>query len=336
MNVSGGLSASPAVWLLIDDRAGNRSQCLGVAEALGLEFRVRDIEYSTLGGLPNGLLGASFAALTAPSRAGLAPPWPDLVIAAGRRTAPVARAIKRRSQGATFLAQIMDPGNPGAGDFDLIAQPAHDGGRLRPNGVLVTGAPHLITAGRLAEAADEWRGRFEPLARPWIALIVGGSTRRQTFSEEAARRLGQMASTMARETGGSLLVSTSRRTGAAEEPLLAAIDAPHQVHRWGGEGDNPYFGYLALADAVVVTGDSVSMCCEACAVPAPVYIYAPEGATQAKHARLHTELFDKGYARPMTGHLETWGHPPLNAAQDVAREIAARPAVRANPRGLRP
>ncbi|MDP6788317.1 MAG: mitochondrial fission ELM1 family protein [Rhodospirillales bacterium] len=335
MKVSGGPAAPPAVWLLIDDRAGNRGQCLGVAEALGLDFRVRDIEYSTLGGLPNGLIGASFAALTGPSRVGLAPPWPDLLIAAGRRTAPVARAIKRRNRGATFLAQIMDPGSPGAADFDLIAQPTHDGGPRRPNGISIIGAPHLVTADRLAEAADQWRGRFEPLARPWIALIVGGSTRRRPFTDEAARRLGRLASAMAREAGGSLLVSTSRRTGAAEEPLLAAIDAPHRIHRWGEAGDNPYFGYLALADAVVVTGDSVSMCCEACAVPAPVYIYAPDGATQSKHARLHAELFEKGYARPMTERLETWSHPPLNAAQDVAREIAARLAVRANARGQR-
>ena len=332
MKVSEGPAAPPAVWLLIDDRAGNRSQCLGVAEALGLEFRVRAIEYTALGGLPNGLLGASFAALTAPSRAGLAPPWPDLIIAAGRRTAPVARAIKRRNRGATFLAQIMDPGNAGAADFDLIAQPTHDGGRLRPNGVPITGAPHPVTKARLAVAADEWRGRFEPLARPWIALIVGGATRRRLFTDEAARRLGQLASAMALGAGGSLLVSTSRRTGAAEEPLLAAIDAPRRVHRWGEAGDNPYIGFLALADAVVVTGDSVSMCCEACAVPVPVYIYAPAGATQAKHARLHAELFEKGYARPMTERLEAWSHPPLNAAQDVAHEIAARLAACANRR----
>ena len=324
------------VWLLIDDRAGNRSQCQGVAEALGLDFRVRMLEYSALGGLPNGLIGASFAGLTASSRAGLAPPWPDLVIAAGRRSAPVARAIKRRNGSATFLAQIMDPGIPGAADFDLIVEPNHDGGRPRPNAIAITGAPHPVTQSRLAQAAEEWRGRFEPLARPWIALIVGGATRRRSFTDAAARRLGRMASAMARDAHGSLLISTSRRTGAAEEPLLGAIDAPHRVHRWGAAGDNPYFGYLALADAVVVTGDSVSMCCEACAVPVPVYIYAPEDTTQAKHARLHAELFDKGYARPMTEHLEAWSHPPLNAAQDVAREITARLAARAKGKGLRP
>ena len=103
-------AGGPAVWLLIDDRAGNRSQCLGVAEALGLKFEVRDLEYTAAAALPHVFLGASFFGLSAKSRAELAPPWPDLVIAAGRRTAPVARRIKRLNGGATYLVQIMDPG----------------------------------------------------------------------------------------------------------------------------------------------------------------------------------------------------------------------------------
>ena len=148
-------AAGPAVWLLIDDRAGNRSQCLGVAEALGLKFEVRGLEYTAAGALPQFILGASFFGLTAKSRAELAPPWPDLVIAAGRRTAPVARRIKRVNGGATYLVQIMDPGSAGAGEFDLIAAPRHDSITERPNVMRITGAPHRITPARLAAAAAE-------------------------------------------------------------------------------------------------------------------------------------------------------------------------------------
>ena len=79
-----------------------------------------------------------------------------------------------------------------------------------------------------------------------------------------------------------------------------------------------------MADAVIVTGDSVSMCSEACATTGPVYIYAPEALSTAKHARLHSELFDKGYARPLAGRLETWTHAPLNPAEDVARAVRER------------
>ena len=130
---------------------------------------------------------------------------------------------------------------------------------------------------------------------------------------------------MAAAAGGSLLVSTSRRTGDAAGPLLAGLDTPNHLFKWDDGGENPYFGYLALADAVVVTGDSVSMCSEACAVPAPVYIFAPAEFTQRKHGRLHQELYKRGYARPFDGAFEEWSHPLLlNAAHDVAAEIKKR------------
>jgi len=314
----------PSVWALLDDRAGNRSQCLGVAEALGHRFLIQDLEYVAAAGLPNFFLGATFGGLTPSSRINLVPPWPDLVIAAGRRTAPIARKIKKDSGGTAKLVQIMYPGDAGAEDFDLIAAPRHDGLAPKPNILQITGAPHRVTAEKLEQAAAEWAGKFDHLPRPWIALVVGGSTRRRTFTPEMARELGRTASDMAVDAGGSLLVTTSRRTGDAEPALLEQLKAPHHLYRWGDTGDNPYFGYLALADTVIVTGDSVSMACESSARTGPVYIYAPEGLPTRRHAKLLNELFEKGYARPLGGRFEDWTHEPLNAAADIAAEIRRR------------
>ena len=326
-------SKPPDIWALTDDRAGNRSQCLGVADALAIDYQIKEIAYGPWAALPNGLLGASFAGLTQDSRLGLHPPWPDVVIAAGRRTAPVARKIRslaRPDGGECFLAQVMDPGG-GRGDFGIVSVPRHDGGVSGKNILAVTGAPHQLTESRLEEEAGRWAGRFDDLAKPWIALIVGGSTRRRTFTPGMAIELAARASKMALLAGGSLLVTTSRRTGDATDALIGAITAPAQVFRWG-EGsveENPYHAYLALADAVIVTGDSSSMCSEACAGTGPVYIYAPAGLTAPKHGRLHQELFDRGYARPLTGDMadggyQQWSHAPLNAATDIARAIRDR------------
>ncbi len=183
----------PVVWALLDGRAGNRSQCLGVADALGLDYRTQEIVTGPLAKLPNVLLGASFAGLNADSRAGLSPPWPDLVIAAGRRTAPAARKIRRLGGGNVFLAQVMHPG-AGAGEFGLIAQPRHDRAGSGTNILSITGAPHQLTPERLAGEAERWRGRFDHLPKPWIALIVGGTTRRRKFTAAMARELGARAS----------------------------------------------------------------------------------------------------------------------------------------------
>lgn len=312
----------PRIWVLADDRAGNRSQALGVSERLGPPVRVQEIRYNARAALPNRLLGASFLGLLAESRQALVPPWPDIVVAAGRRTAPAARAIRRRSGGRTFLVQIMDPG-AGRDEFGLIAVPRHD--RLAPaaNIVTIVGAPHRVTPAALAAAAAEWAPRLAHLPRPWGAVLVGGSTRRRPFTAAMAGDLAAAVSAQARAAGGSLLVSTSRRTGAAADALVSALAAPAHVYRWGDGGDNPYLGYLALADAVVVTGDSVSMCSEACATTAPVTIYAPPGHIGRKHRRLHRALFELGYARPL-GNGAATAHPPLDDAAVVAAEVRRR------------
>jgi mitochondrial fission protein ELM1 len=311
------------IWLLIDDRAGNRSQCLGVAEALGVSYELREIGNGALGALPNAILGASFGGLTRESRALLSPPWPDAVIAAGRRTAPAARMIKQQSGGRCRIFQIMHPGS-GAADFDLIAVPNHDRPPDASNILKTTGAPHGMTPDKLTEASEHWRQQFDDLPGPRIALIAGGSTKRRQFTESMARDLAALASGMADAAGGSLLVSTSRRTDdAVAKALVDGITVPARVYRWGDAGENPYSGYLACADAVIVTGESMSMCSEACAVPVPVYIHAPDALITDKHRRLHEELFEAGYARPFDGHLEDWSHPRLNAATEIAQAIAA-------------
>ncbi len=315
---------TPYVWLLLDDRAGNRSQVMGVAESLGWRWLAQELHYNAIAALPNQVFGASFNGLTTGSRINLVDPWPDVVIAAGRRTGPVARRIKELSGGSGFLCQIMYPGDSGIDDFDLVAVPRHDAIPDRSNILQMTGAPHRITPRRLADEGVKWRDTFAHLPRPWISLIVGGTNKRRVFTDAMARDLGAAAEKVARDTGGSLLITTSRRTGDAAAALYAEITAPHFAFRWGDAGENPYFGYLALADAIVVTGDSVSMCSEACASQAPVYIYAPKPLVALKHARLHRDLYAQDYARPFAGRIDTWSHPPLNAAQDVAESIRKR------------
>ncbi len=316
------------IWALLDDRAGNRSQCLGVADALGLPYTVKEVRYSVFAHLPNNLLGAQFVGLSMVSRLGFRPPWPGLVIAAGRRTAPVARAIKVRNGGRTRLVQIMYPGSSGIGDFDLIAVPTHDEPKTGTNILPILGAPHGITGEKLTQAASELRDEVSFLSTPRIAVLVGGSTRRRKFTTDMARELGHLVNDMATVTGGSLMISTSRRTGqSAEAALMSEITVPHHMFRWGQEGANPYLGYLALADGVVVTGDSVSMCSEVCATEAPVYIYAPPALITDKHARLHQLLYAGGYARPLTGEWEDGIHPRLNSADSIAEAIRNRPEI---------
>lgn len=316
------------IWQLVDDRAGNQSQCLGVGDALGLKCEIRDLDYSVAAALPNFVMGKTFSGLTASSRVNLVEPWPDVIIAAGRRCSPVARHIKDMNKGNTFLVQIMYPGDTGIDEFDLVCTPRHDAIQGGRNIFQITGAPHRVTQDRLATAREDWHDRLKHLPGPRIALIVGGSTKRRTFTEQMAQELGNAASTMAMDAGGSLMVTTSRRSNDSADALISEIKTPAEIFKWGDDGENPYLGFLAMADGVIVTGDSVSMCSEAAATPGPMWIYAPKKLTIHKHGLLHKQLIDDGYAKVFDAvggtAFEDWQHPPLNAADQIAAEIKKR------------
>jgi mitochondrial fission protein ELM1 len=322
------------VWALADDRAGHANQALGVAAALAREFQVKALGYNQMSVLPNFMLGAGLRHLTRQARAHITPPWPDIVIGAGRRTVPVARAIKRLGEGRPFLIQCMWP-ETGADQFDLIAVPAHDKRSQRANVIQTVGAPHRMTRDRLQSAAKSWGVRIGGLPKPRLAVLVGGSTRGYRFDAAAAHALAERVAQLHAALGGSLLVTTSRRTTPeARNALYRTLSPAHQFD-WGDEEqDNPYDAYLALSDAVIVTGDSTAMCTEACATGRPVYIDAPKSATSAKHKALHARLQELGLAQSLdealaAGEIEPRSYQPLDDAALVASEAERRYTERA-------
>lgn len=87
--------------------------------------------------------------------------------------------------------------------------------------------------------------------------------------------MGAQVRAFAESVGGSLFAITSPRTGAAATAALrSGLGQSGHLHEWRpGEADNPYMAYLALADAIVVTGESESMLAEAAAAGKPLFIY---------------------------------------------------------------
>jgi len=311
------------VWGLVDDRTGHTGQVLGVIGKLGMPYLLKRLEYNWKIHLPNRLLGASSAALDARSRARIAPPWPKLVIAAGRRTIPVARYIKKKSP-TTVLVYLMWPGH--AKGFDLVAIPQHDGPRHGANIVTTLAPLHAVTPETLTAARDVWLPYFHHLPRPQVAVMIGGNTRHHAFTGEDWVQLILRARDLA--GAGSLLVTTSRRTPPAALTIIAPMleGTPHLLHRWDSGKDNPYLGLLSCADAMIVTGDSLSMCAEVCVSGKPVYIFAPAHTVSDKHRRLHEALYRSGQARPADDKMTLHWNPtePLDDAGLVAGALKTR------------
>ena len=259
--------------------------------------------------------------LTPASRETLIPPWPDLVIGAGRRTARVGRWLKQQHP-AICLVQLMWPGS--AEGFDLIAVPKHD--RVPDHPVLMRtfGVPHRLTPELLERSAADLAPRLQDLPRPYVTCLVGGTSKHGVLAPDDARSLALQARSLAREKGGSLLVTTSRRTGeACTEALADALEGPHLLHRWRPDGDNPYLGMLGSADAVVVTADSASMCTEACAAGRPVFLHCPAGGVPAKFTSLFRNLDLAGNLRPLGSRWFEVKAPPRNPAIEIADRVRA-------------
>ncbi|SUE43870.1 mitochondrial fission ELM1 family protein [Roseomonas gilardii] len=336
--------AGPRIWVLADPRAGTAAQALGIAERLeerlGEPFRSIPLAWSPLARIP--WPWPTLAGLAPPVRAELRQGTPALVISAGRRSAPAALWLGRRGAGTVHCMRpgfgIWDfgIGDFGIGGFDRLVLGQHDlAGKTPPpppNILPVLGATHRLSPARLAAARAEWAALAE-LPRPRTALLIGGPIRGEGMDPAAA---GELAARVAAGSG-SVMATTSRRTGEAAAEAVARHlgGSPGRLFRWGDAGPNPFAGFLAWADAVVVTGDSVSMLSEALAVAAPVFVAMPglDPSAAPRHAALHRSLYEAGQARPFDAFPEPFARAPLDESGRVAAEILAAGLL---PAGARP
>lgn len=308
---------SPTVWVLTDGKAGDEVQCVGVAEALGVVPVVRRIAprapWTWL--MPRGPIDPR----EAPGKPGspIAPPYPDILIASGRRAVAYVREVRRASKGRTFTVILKDP-RTGAKSADMLWVPAHD--RLRGDNVLVTlTSPHRLQTGRLEAARANPPAAIAALRSPRAAVIVGGDSRHHSFKPADIARFADQLDQLA-QSGVSLMGSRSRRTPEALDKAVAAVFAKHGGWWWDGSGENPYIALLANADAIVATADSVNMIGEAVTTGSPVLVFQPSGG-HGKIAKFLEGLKAHGAVHHFAGRLEGERYPPLDATDEIASAI---------------
>jgi mitochondrial fission protein ELM1 len=300
--------------------AGYRSQALGLAEAIGGTVSEKIIAIRWPWGLLPGHLCPSPLAKLDPARDHLTPPWPGVLITCGRRSVGPSIAIRRASAGATFTVHVQHPHVPPS-SFDLVVPMAHDGLTGGGNILPVPTALHRVTPTALASAAARWEGTLARIPHPRLAVLLGGPDRRGGFDEARSVVLLDQLEGMYASAGIGLMITPSRRTpkSLVENIKHRFADKPW-AFVWDEAGDNPYFGMLALADALVVTADSVSMISEAIATGKPVGV-AVLGELQGAPKRFLATLSSEGLALPFTGSM------PRHANGASARRDAIRTAA---------
>jgi mitochondrial fission protein ELM1 len=312
------------VWAVSDGRAGIEAQVLGLSEAVArlrpARIVVKRIGWKGgLGRLPSWLNLAPRRALTRES--GVEPPWPDLWIAAGRATLPLSIRMRGWSRGRTFVVQTQDP-RMSTARFDLVIPPRHDG--LHGDNVFpIVGSPNRVTPDRLRTDLARFRSRIEALPRPRVAVLIGGRSKAFDLPPERALVMAREIEAAVVREGGSLMLTFSRRTPERARALMAAELRHLPGFIWEGEGDNPYFAFLAGADYILATEDSTNIAAEAASTGAPVFILKMQGEG-AKFRLFHQDLESLGATRPFTGTFDRWSYPPLAETDRAAAEILRR------------
>lgn len=315
-------------WVVTDGKAGMESQCLGLAEALGLEPVVKRVTLRKFWRVVTPYVRFGGRVQFAAHSDALAPPWPDILIASGRQSVAAALWVKKRSGHKTIAVQLQNPGIAWR-QFDLLIAPEHD--RLTgPNVISTRGALHRVTPVTLARSGAQWSARFSHLPRPYIAVLIGGTNPVYRLGTEEAERLAAKLRACATNPGGSLLITPSRRTGRDAIAALAAGVRDVPFFLWDMQGENPYFALLALADYIVVTCDSVNMISEAAGTGKPVYVEMLPGGSE-KSSGFLDRLREDGIIRNFSGALAPYRYPPLDDMTRVVERVRSLIGARKPP-----
>ncbi len=271
-NDKSGTETAPRIWVLTGNKTGDNAQVLRAVTATGLAYEVRNIVIKPHFDRVKPRVYPSLHHVDRARSSALLAPWPDVVVAIGRRMSLVALWIRQQSLGRCRIALFNAPKSRTA-RFDLAVVPSYYRMTERPE-VCRIGLP-LIAADpvALADAQRRFATSLGAMPKPLHVLLLGGATGQMGFSSKfAGSVLTRMQESFA--ASGSIFVSTSRRTpSAAAEAIERRLRPPDRLYRWrAGGADNPYLGLLAHGDTFTVTGDSLSMLTEVARLGKPLVI----------------------------------------------------------------
>lgn len=317
------------IWILSDGRPGTVSQSIALAEEIGFEYKIITLEYSFLAKLPNCALSNSLLRLNKISRQKFnnLDYLPSLVISAGRKCAPIALFLKKKSENKTKIIQIMKP-DLNFNKFDFLILPKHDevNEQQFPNLITTIGSLSNVNEKHIELEREKFTNWFSEIKKPKIAVLLGGSSNKTKFEKDSAIKLAKISSKLAEEMNAILLVLNSRRTSEElTKAFRSNLECDFKFYDWRElKDENPYMAILGYADFFIITGDSISMISECCSTGKPVYIFDEKEISAAKHRLFHNDLISKNYAKKLTKNLsklENFVAPKLQETKRVAALI---------------
>jgi len=310
------------VWVLTDGKAGDDVQCLAVARALAPAFEKRVVNprapFTWI--MPWG--GIDPRDHHENDHSPIKPPFPDVVIASGRRAIAYALRVKAQSEGKALAVILKDP-RIDQKKADFIWAPEHDNVR-GPNVMTTLTSPHGLSD-KLETARRQPVAAIAALGKPMLGVLLGGPGGGAQYDAKTTTDLAAKI-TQAGKAYASIAVAPSRRTPANMVRAISCEIVHSSVFVWRGEGTNPYTDILANADALIVTADSHNMMSEALATSVGVYAFRPPGLAQ-KLSWFSDQMETSGAIKRFTGNAAPFARDPIDATAKIVAAIREKLAL---------
>ena len=308
----------PQVWTLTDGAPGNETQVQALAGALGWPHVGIRLEGRERLRVPRGRASSSRRALRGEDHLieKLQPPWPALLIVAGRRVAPVARWVREASRGRTQVVAIGHKAATPVSEVDLAVTMSTAAVFPHPNRFVIDRP--LTNASASSAIPVRWRERIDAMSGRRIVLLLGSGTHRLGFDESAAEAIGKLVAESASALGASILISSSRHCASeVRVGCLRGVGKAALVHQETSDqrpGEQAWPAFLEAADLFVYVGLGETTLTEICATGRPVFLAPQLPSRESFWVRLRDSIAiaivaraearptnDRGTARPQQG-----------------------------------
>jgi len=292
------------ILVLDDGNRGNLNQALGIAERLpGAEIEVIAVPPLSFPGRAILLLTANLIAVTSLFKicfllryvARIVPSGfsskPAAIISTGSRMAPINILLSRCFSAKSI--HVLYPNFLRLRLFDLLVLPEHDLARYpkvaaAKNLMFIKGAPNRIKPAGPNSMSFPRIVSGNPIR---IAVLIGGDDKNYRISEEWAEELSRRLTEISEKLPAKIYLTTSRRTNLKVEDILRKLlgGEPERFSLvlYGQDFVNPVAEFLAAADLVFTTEDSINMVSEAASSGKPTV------ALKVERKRKERLVFDR-------------------------------------------
>lgn len=288
-------------WILVDQNNPLlEMQCLAVAELMDFPAHLHRVSmpwfwrYMPLG------LGVDVTVRAHSTPKPLMTPWPSFVLCSGSVALKIGTYLRKKHH--TFTVAL----GTSSSSFHKVVLEGHQQDE-KSNKIITLGPLHRIHADVLLQARKTFYRKIDHLPKPRVGLFLEG--------EEPLEPLREELICLYKKTPFSLMIHGGMLSEKNKKYLTAFPQEIPQLF-WHGQENDPYLGFLAHSDAIIVSNSSSLKVAQASSAGTSLFIYP----SRPLNAYVQT-LIQKGYASLLTRDSFLFSRsrlPPLQEAKRVA------------------